>query len=69
MPRKYDDQSALLCSICGMSMVLVRIDPRVTSFTELLTYRCFDCGDVRAIEQEKTDYVRAAAWPRPSLIH
>jgi len=36
-------------------MVLVRIDPRVAAFTELLTYRCFACGDVRAIEQQRGD--------------
>lgn len=41
-----------------MAMVLVRIDPRVAAFTELHTFRCFACGDVRAIEQQKTDYVQ-----------
>ena len=39
-----------------MAMVLVRVDPRVAAFTELRTYRCFACGDVRAIEQQKTEY-------------
>jgi len=43
-----------------MAMVLVRVDPRVASFSELRTYRCFACGDVRAVEQSKTDYVSPA---------
>ena len=38
----------------------VQIDPRVASFAELRTFRCFACGDVRAVEQSKTDYVSAA---------
>jgi uncharacterized Zn finger protein len=60
MGRKLDDHSAPICPICGMAMVLVRVDPRVASFSELCTYRCFACGDVRAVEQSKTDYVSAA---------
>jgi len=56
MARKSDDDSVPLCPICGMAMVLVRIDPRVASFSELHTYRCFTCGDVRAIEHENTNY-------------
>jgi hypothetical protein len=69
MSQKYEDRPASSCPLCGMAMVLVRIDPRITSFTELLTFRCSACGDVRAIEHEKTHYVRAAAWPRPGLFH
>jgi hypothetical protein len=49
-------------------MALVQIDPRVASFAELHTFRCFACGDVRAIEKNKSPYVRAAVWPRPSLF-
>jgi uncharacterized Zn finger protein len=59
MGRKLDDRPAPICPICGMAMVLVRVDPRVASFSELRTYRCFACGDVRAVEQSKTDYVSA----------
>lgn len=47
-------------------MTLVQIDRRVASFAELHTFRCFGCGDVRAIEQNKSPHVVAAAWPRPS---
>jgi transposase-like protein len=61
MGRKADDQPAPLCPICSMAMVLVRVDPRVASFSELLTYRCFACGDVRAVERQMTDYAPAAA--------
>jgi transposase-like protein len=60
MGRKLDDRPAPICPICGTAMVLVRVDPRVASFSELRTYRCFACGDVRAVEQQKTDYVSAA---------
>jgi uncharacterized Zn finger protein len=60
MGRKLEDHPAAICPICGMAMVLVRVDPRVASFSELRTYRCFACGDVRAVEQSKADYVSAA---------
>jgi len=60
MGRKLDDRPAPICPICGMAMVLVRVDPRVASFSELRAYRCFACGDVRAVEQSKADYVSAA---------
>jgi hypothetical protein len=43
-------------------MMLVQIDPRVASFAELHTFQCFSCGDVRAIEQNKTPFVQAV-WP------
>jgi hypothetical protein len=42
-----------------MAMVLVRVDSRVTKFSELHTFRCFACGDVRAIEQQETDRIPA----------
>ncbi len=50
MGHRYDDEAAPLCPLCGMAMVLVRIDPRVAAFSELHTYRCFSCGGVRADE-------------------
>lgn len=43
-------------------MTLVRIDPRVASFTELHTFRCFACDDLPATELEKTQAVRTVAW-------
>jgi len=45
-------------------MTLVRIEPRVASFTELQTFRCFACDDLPAAELEKTRAVRAVVWPR-----
>ena len=60
MGCKPDDDPTPPCPICGMVMVLVRIDPRVASFYELHTYQCFACGDVRAVEQQRIDYVPAA---------
>jgi hypothetical protein len=36
---------------------------------EIHSFRCFACGDVQAIEQNKIQAVRAAAWPRPRLFH
>jgi transposase-like protein len=65
MGHRYDDEAAPLCPLCGMAMVLVRVDPRVAAFSELHTYRCFSCGDVRAVELQKTDYAPAAA-PLPA---
>jgi hypothetical protein len=52
-----------------MAMTLVLIEPRVASFAELHTFRCFACGDVRAVEQKTTHMVQAAAWPRPGMFH
>ena len=50
-------------------MTLVLIKPRVASFSELHTFHCFACGDVRAVEQDKTHYIRAAVWPRARFFH
>jgi len=47
-----------------MAMTLVRIDPRVTSFTEMHTFRCFACDDLPATTLEKTEQVRAVSRPR-----
>jgi len=52
------------CPFCGMAMTLVRIDPRVTSFTELHTFRCFACDDLPATDFEKTRAVRTVARAR-----
>jgi len=52
-----------------MPMTIVQIDPQVASFSELHTFRCSACGDVRAVEQDKSPHIQAAAvWPRPSLF-
>jgi uncharacterized Zn finger protein len=69
MAQKDEDHSAASCQICGMQMTLVVVEPRVASFAELHTFRCFACGEVRAIEQEKTHAVQAAAWPRSGFFH
>jgi hypothetical protein len=57
------------CPICGISMTLVRIDPRVASFMELHTFRCFACDDLPATELEKIQQVRAVSWPRAGFSH
>jgi hypothetical protein len=59
MIRKNDDYSALSCSICEVPMTIVFIEPRVASFNELQIFRCFACGDVRAIERKEANHVRA----------
>jgi len=58
---------ALPCPICGISMALVFIEPRVASFTELHIFRCFACGDMRSIEQKASPHNQVAR-PRPSLF-
>lgn len=35
---------------CGAAMTLVRIDPKVSSFPELRTFRCDGCKEVRTVE-------------------
>jgi hypothetical protein len=42
------DTSAQSC--CAAEMTLVRIDPKVSSFPELRTFRCDLCGEVRTVE-------------------
>jgi len=42
------DASTQCC--CGAEMTLVRIDPKVSSFPELRTFRCDVCRDVRTVE-------------------
>ena len=44
-------------------MVLVRIDPRVASFSELRTFRCFACDDVRTMERPTILRTRVSALP------
>jgi hypothetical protein len=36
-----------------MPMTLVRIKPKVLSFSEVNTFRCFACGDVCRMELKK----------------
>jgi hypothetical protein len=48
-------------------MVLVRIDPRVASFSELRTFRCFACDDVRMTERPTILRTRVDALARPLL--
>jgi hypothetical protein len=55
------------CPICKISMVLVFIEPRGASFTELNIFRCFACGNMRSIEQ-KTSPNNQAAGLRPSFF-
>ena len=64
MVQKDDSHSAPLCQICGKAMMLVQIDPRIASFAELHTFRCFARSDVRATERKNTQVVQPAAWPR-----
>ena len=37
-------------------MVLVFVEPRAASFTELDIFRCFACGNVRSTEQKVSPY-------------
>lgn len=48
--------------------VLVFIEPKVASFTELQIFRCFACGDMRSIEQKKSPDDQAAGSAQVSLI-
>jgi transposase-like protein len=66
MAQKIRDHCEPTCPICGISMVLVRIDPRVASFSELRTFRCFACDDLRATEQKTLLFTRVAAIDRPA---
>jgi hypothetical protein len=52
-----------------MAMTLVQIDPRVTSFTEMHTFRCFACDDLPPTTLEKTCEVRTVARPRAGFFH
>ena len=49
-------------------MVLVRIDPRVASLSELRTFRCFACDDVRATRQQTILRTKVSAIARPVLV-
>jgi transposase-like protein len=63
-PQVISDPS---CPICKISMVLVFIEPRVASFTELNIFRCFSCGNMRSIEQKTNPHYQAAEL-RPSFF-
>ena len=55
------------CPVCGIPMVLVRVEPRVASFSELRTFRCFACDDGRVAEQKTLLFRHIAAGNRPRL--
>jgi transposase-like protein len=55
------------CPICATPMVLVRIDPRVASFSEVRTFRCFACDDVRTTDRPTIFRTRVDARARPLL--
>lgn len=64
MPHKIDDHAEPICPTCATAMVLVRIVPRVASFTELRIYRCFACDDLRGAGPQKTVLTRVNAVTR-----
>jgi hypothetical protein len=68
MAGKDLDRSLPSCPHCALPMTLVQIDPQVASFAELQTFCCFACGEVRSIEEHKSPFVQAAAWPRPTFF-
>ena len=45
-----DDRAPASCLVCEMPMTLVRIRPKIASFSEVDTFRCFACGDVQTME-------------------
>ena len=48
--HEHSPSHAPMQSCCGAEMTLVRIDPKVSSFPELRTFRCDICRDVRTVE-------------------
>jgi hypothetical protein len=49
-PRLSVDECApAFCQGCEMPVTLVRIRPKVASFSEMDTFRCFACGDEQTI--------------------
>ena len=59
------------CPVCGMPMVLVHVDPRVASFSELRTFRCFACDDIRTTAQKTLRFARVGAvarQPAPKVV-
>jgi hypothetical protein len=67
MAQKIHDPCEPVCPTCETAMVLVRIVPRVVSFSELRTYRCFACDDVRGTGHQRTLLARVSTIPRPAL--
>ncbi len=47
-------------------MVLVRVEPRVISFSELRTFRCFACDEIRTTEQRTFRFARVGPVARPA---
>ena len=45
-----DDCAPATCPGCEMPMTLIRIRPRIASFSEVDTFRCFACGGVQTME-------------------
>lgn len=41
------------CLVCEIPMTLVRIKPKVVSFSEVDTFRCFTCGHISIVESKK----------------
>jgi hypothetical protein len=62
--KDHDASQTPSCPTCGMAMTLVRINPRVTSFTEVHTFRCFACDDLPPMTLEKTQQARTVFRPR-----
>jgi hypothetical protein len=68
MAQIDDGRDLPACVIYETPMTLVLNEPKVASFTELQTFRCFACGDRLTGEQEKTQPVRSAVWPRSGFF-
>jgi len=45
-----DDAESIQCAVCGATMRLVHVTPRVASLHELRTFRCDACGHVDTIQ-------------------
>jgi|ERR1035438_10224429 hypothetical protein len=48
-----DDDGPASCLDCEMPMTLVRIKPKISSFTKLHVFRCFGCGGVCMVESKE----------------
>ena len=68
MPHKITDHSEPICPTCATVMVLVRIVPRVASLSELRTYRCFACDDLRGTGPQKTMLARVDVIARRRFL-
>jgi hypothetical protein len=50
-----DNHAPASCLVCELPMTLVRIRPKIASFSEVDTFRCFACGDVQTMELRSRD--------------